>query len=158
MRELSIYLVQVTKSMTDLIENLGGFSSEKSTRVAKDVYNEIKRGRTAHDVMTQDVQKVVINFILDAASDVNPVARGVKSIKDFTESLSEISRAPEELRSAREEVKKQLDGIDAQIKAMQHKLGQIRQDHESDEISALLQSYQLVHQMCSGNSPSIARP
>ncbi len=81
MRELSIYLAQVTKSMTDLIENLGGFSSEKSTRAAKDVYEEIKRGRTAYEVMTEDAQKVVMNLLLDAASDVSPVARGVKSIK-----------------------------------------------------------------------------
>jgi hypothetical protein len=100
MRELSIYLAQVTKSMTDLIENLGGFSGEKSSRAAKDVYEEIKRGRTAYEVMTQDAKKVVVNLLLDAASEVSPVARGAKSIKDFAESIVEITRTPEELKSA----------------------------------------------------------
>jgi hypothetical protein len=155
-RELSIYLAQVTKSITDLIENLGGFSSEKSTRAVKDVYEEIKRGRTAYEVVTQDTQTVVLNLLLDAASDVSPVARGAKSIKDFTESVIEMTKTPEELKSAREEIKRQLDGIDARINAMQRTLDQIKRDYGPDEISALLQSYRSVHQMCSAEL--LARP
>jgi hypothetical protein len=36
-RELVTYLAQVTKVTTGLFENLGGFSSEKSTRAAKEI-------------------------------------------------------------------------------------------------------------------------
>jgi archaellum component FlaC len=161
-RELTTYLAQVTKTTTNLLENLGGFSSEKSTRAAKEVYEKIKQGRTAYEAVTQDAKKIVINVLLDAASDaksnVNVIAKAVKTIKDFAENMTEMAKTPEELKTAREEVKRQLENIDAQISNLQSKIEQTRREHEPDQIESLLQTYQSVREFCAASSPSVSRP
>jgi hypothetical protein len=158
MRELTTYLAQVTKTTTDLIEDLGGFSTSKSSRAANDVYEQIKLGRTSYEVVTQDAQKVVANVLLDAASDVSPIARSAKTVKDFSDNISDMMKTPEDMKKARDEVRRQLEIIDSQASTLQRNLDQIRREHEPSEVEPLLQTYQSVQKMCSASSPTVSRP
>jgi len=157
-RELATNFALMTKTTTNLLEDIGGFSTERSRRSVKEVYERIKQGRTAYETITEDATKVATNILLDAASDVNLVARAVKTIKDFAENTVDIMKAPKEMAEAREEVQKQLDNIDRQIVGLQSKLDQIRREHESDEIVPLLEVYKSVRQMCTANSPDLNKP
>jgi hypothetical protein len=157
-RELTTYLALVTKTTAKLVEDLGGFSHEKSARAAKDIYEAIKQGRTAYEVITEDARRVVVNVLLDAAADVNVAARTAKAIKDFAENIAEMSKAAEELKAAREEVGRQLENIDKQIVALQGKIDLMRREHEPDEIESLFQTYASVRELCTAAPVNVSRP
>jgi hypothetical protein len=153
-RELTTYLAEVTKLSTDVIEDLVPLSGKK-IRDAKGIYENIQLGRSAYDVMT-DGANGIVNAVLDFAAELNPVIRGAKTLKDFVENVSKIVETPENLMAVREEIKAQLDRIDRQISSLQQKIDQLRKEHESDEIGALLATYNEVRGLCV--PPSISRP
>ena len=91
-------LAMVTKTTTDLIEGLGGFSNQKAVGAAKEIYESIKDGKTAYQVTTEDTNKVVVNVLLDAGSQASPILRAAKTTKEFAENMEKIANLPGTIR------------------------------------------------------------
>jgi hypothetical protein len=158
-RELATYFAMVTKTTSDLIEDLGGFGSEKAVGRATEIYAAIKDGKTAYTLVAGDALTAVTDVLIDAAADEIPTIRGAKAVKDFAENMVHMTELPEGMAAARREFLNQMDALNTEISKSQTKIDQLQRDNESSEIEALFQTFQAVRQLCEGpQSPSLSAP
>jgi hypothetical protein len=151
-RELTTALALVTKTTANLVEGLGGFSTEKSVRTAMDIYENIKLGKAAYKIVTEDAGKAVLEVMFDAGSRINPVVKAAKTTKEFAENVQRVASLPGDLATARGEFKHQMDNLAAQIDAIQHKLDQLEPVEKQQQAESLFQTYQSAKQMCEGSA------
>lgn len=147
-REAVTFLALVSKTTTDLIEDLSGFATIHEIGAAKDIYNAIKQGQLAHEAIKSDSTTAATLVLLDLQAGVNPAIRVAKTALDFTKNVAEISETRESIERARKEVTNQLEALEKKMIAVRAKIAHVVIADELPPVEALFSRYQSVRSMC----------
>jgi hypothetical protein len=144
-RQIVTLVAMVTKTTTDLIQDLMPLSDEMrvaETSVAKTLETYAHGKDVAEIINEVEEHKPVAWITADMA------LTGLNAMKDLSKNAKEMANAPENLENTRKIILEQLDALDRQLDQLQNKLDVLERANRDPAVDRLFAQYQVVRQMC----------
>jgi hypothetical protein len=152
------YIAAITKTATDLINDVTGFLPEgklgdtirtvgKWKLSSKQVYEAITKGKLISDAVGEDALQAAVDVSLEAVT-VNPVVAAGKLLNNLQKNARDLAELPENFKTAREEYDRAAKVLDGQIANIASQIREAKAASVQSEGEALFQRYSEIRSMC----------
>ena len=159
------YIAAITKTATDLINDVIGFLPEgklsdtirtvgKWKLSSKQVYEAITKGKLIADAVGEDALQAAVDVMLEAAT-VNPAVATGKLLNNLQKNARDLAELPENFKTAREEYGRAAKVLDDQMSNIVSKIREAKTDSVQSEGEALFQRYSEIRKMCPSTDASV---
>lgn len=148
-REFLTAVAVVTKTATNLTENLVGFGdADTKLLIASVIYDRVKAGWKSYELLEKDAEASARKIALDLGANVHPALRALKATIKFGEDIADIMDLPSNLGTTRKSYLDAVVKLEAQIRSLKMKLAEIEKQGREESARMLLVEYSQASRLC----------
>jgi hypothetical protein len=146
-RELITILAMVTKTTTDLIQDLAPLGGEMVSLPLKLLQTSADIANMVND-LRQNKDDWYVDAGLKAGEELNPVTTGLVALRNLTKNTLDMANLQDDLEESRKVYREQMEQLDRQLDAAEKKIDDLERTNRDKAVDRLFTRWQGVQRSC----------